>query len=351
LRALAVNSATSGLHLALEACGIGAGDIVLVPSYTFTSTAEVVRYLGAEPVFVDVAPGSSHIAAEKLEETVRRLLDGLPAYDGFGPKGTPKAVMPVHFGGLACDMEAIMAVAGKYGLAVVEDSAHSFPSRLVGAFYGEGAFAGAIGDIGVFSFYATKTMTTGEGGMVVTRKPELADRISIMRSHGIDRNVWNRYTDTKASWYYEVVAPGFKYNIPDVLAAIGRVQLSRAWELLGMRQKIAAAYDAAFANDERFIIPRTGAGDSRHLYPLHLNPAIKRGAFIEKMQAAGIGVSVHFIPLHTMPYYKNRYGLQDSMFPETMKAFTQEVSLPIWQGMTEEQVGYVIETVTAQVIQ
>jgi dTDP-4-amino-4,6-dideoxygalactose transaminase len=244
-------------------------------------------------------------------------------------------------------MEAIMAIAGKYGLSVIEDSAHSFPSRLTGASYGSGAFAGVIGDAGVFSFYATKTMTTGEGGMVVTRDPALADRISVMRSHGIDRSVWNRYTDAKASWRYEVVAPGFKYNMPDILAAIGRVQLSRAWEFLSLRRKIAAAYDAAFAEDERFTIPRTGEGDSRHLYPLRVNPPLGRGAFIGKMQAAGIGVSVHFIPLHTMPYYKNRYGLHDSMFPETMDAFSREVSLPIWHGMTEEQVAYVIETVIA----
>jgi dTDP-4-amino-4,6-dideoxygalactose transaminase len=367
----AVNAATSGLHLALEACGVESGDIVLVPSCTFTSTAEVVRYLGADVVFVDVAPDSFHIDPAALEETVRRLCDGLPAYPqrgGFGPRGKPKAVMPVHYGGLPCNMAAIMAVAEKYGLFVIEDAAHSFPSQLADGPWPKGSFAGTVGDAGVFSFYATKTITTGEGGMVVTRNRKIADRIAVMRSHGIDRSVWNRYTDTRASWYYEVIAPGYKYNIPDVLSAIGRAQLARAWDLLAMRQKIAAAYDAAFSGsggnragsggnggenrgDDRFLLPRTGPGDSRHLYPLRLNPHVESGrtlsrnAFIAKLQEAGVGVSVHFIPLHTMPYYKNRYNLQDDDLPNTMAVFKQEVSLPIWPGMTDEQVERVIEVV------
>ena len=323
---LAVNSATSGLHLALEACGVGQGDTVLVPSYTFTSTAEVTRYLGADPVFIDVAPGTFHIDPNVLEQTIKRL-----------PK-KPKALIPVHYGGLFCDMPAIMDIAQRYGLKVIEDAAHAFPP----------ATNGITGDIGVFSFYATKTITTGEGGMVVCRDKELANRVSIMRSHGIDRVVWNRYTDTKASWYYEVVEAGYKYNLPDLLAAIGRVQLSRAWELLRMRQEIAAAYDAAFSGNESLILPPTASGDARHLYPLRLNPKtikISRDNFIIKLKEAGVGTSVHFIPLHTMPYYKNRYGLADDDFPETMRSFRQEISLPIWPGMTKVQVDRVIETV------
>ncbi|GHU92313.1 spore coat protein [Spirochaetia bacterium] len=343
LHCLAVNSATSGLHLALEACGIGPGDIVLVPSCTFTSTAEVTRYLGAEPVFVDVAPGSFHLDPKALEHTLERLRRDQP--------GKTKAVMPVHYGGLPCDMKAIMEISRYYGLKVIEDAAHSFPSLVPydpWAGTTDPCFAGAMGDAGVFSFYATKTMTTGEGGMVVCRNSELAARISIMRSHGIDRSVWNRYTDTKASWYYEVVAPGFKYNLPDILSALGRAQLERAWDMLRMREDIARRYNEAFADDSHFLIPPTGPGNAWHLYPLRLKPetlSINRDTFIRKLQEGGIGVSVHFIPLHTMPYYKKTYHLKDEDFPETMKSFREEISLPIWQGMTGAQVERVIATV------
>ncbi len=348
LQALAVNSATSGLHLALEACGVGQGDLVLVPSYTFTSTAEVVRYLGAEPVFVDVAEGTFHLDPSALEETLSRLVAGVPPYTargGFGPVGKPKALIPVHYGGLPCDMDAIMEIARRYGLKVVEDAAHSFPSRVSkGAF--AGSCAGGIGDAGVFSFYATKTITTGEGGMVVTKDPHIAARVAVMRSHGIDRTIWNRYTDVRASWHYAVTAPGFKYNIPDILSAIGRVQLERGMELLNMRKHIAARYDEAFSRPAslgRCVIPRTGDADARHLYPLRLLPPCQRDKFIETMQERGVGLSVHFIPLHTMPYYKERYGFDDADFPRSLEAFKREVSLPIYPGMTDEEVDYVIE--------
>jgi dTDP-4-amino-4,6-dideoxygalactose transaminase len=356
LYTLAVNSATSGLHLALEACGVRAGDLVLVPSFTFTSTAEVVRYLGAEPVFVDLSPGTFHLDPGALENTLDRLSRGLPPYpprqgrkagkhasQGFGPRGLPRAVIPVHYGGLARDMTAILAISRRYGLKVVEDAAHAFPSRLA-----DGSFAGTLGDAGVFSFYATKTLSTGEGGMVVCGNAQIADRISLMRSHGIDRSVWNRYTDTKASWYYQVVEAGYKYNLPDLLGALGRVQLSRAWDLLEKRQSIAARYDEAFGGDDGFLLPPTGPGDARHLYPLRLNRekvSLSRDAFIEKLKDRGIGVSVHFIPLHTMPYYKNRYGLEDGDFPESLNSFSCLISLPIWPGMSGAQIRRVIRMV------
>ena len=212
-----------------------------------------------------------------------------------------------------------------------------------------------MGSVGVFSFYATKTITTGEGGMVVTRDKAIADRVKIMRSHGIDRSVWNRYTDTKASWYYEVIAPGFKYNIPDILSALGRAQLRRAMDLLAMRQEIARRYNEAFSG--LFTLPPTGSGDARHLYPLRLNAnfvgdankvgklSISRNAFAEKLQNEGIGISVHFIPLHTMPYYKKRYSLEDGDFPETFKTFQRTISLPIWPGMTDAEINRVIAVV------
>ena len=349
IHCLAVNSATSGLHLALEACGVGEGDLVLLPSYTFASTAGVVRNLGADPVFVDTVPGGFHIDPAALEETLKEFISAAPrraclppAYRQFRGK-KPKAVIPVHYGGLPCDMPAIMDIARRYDLKVIEDAAHSFPSRL-----GDGSWAGTAGDAGVFSFYATKTLTTGEGGMVVCKNDGLAGRVSLMRSHGIDRSVWNRYTDTAASWYYEVVEAGYKYNLPDLLAAVGRVQLSRARDLLAMRREIAAAYDAAFEGDECFLIPPGGEGDARHLYPLRLSPEalrISRDDFIQKLKERDIGVSVHFIPLHIMPFYKNRYSLAGEDFPETMRSFKREISLPIWPGMSAGQVGRVISVV------
>ncbi|MDR3276434.1 MAG: DegT/DnrJ/EryC1/StrS aminotransferase family protein [Treponema sp.] len=347
--ALAVNSATSGLHLALEACGLGPGDLALVPSYTFTSTAEVVRYLGADPVFVDLAPGSFLMDPAALETTLERLNQGLPAYpprpgergQGFGPRGRPRAALPVHLGGLVCDMGALGEIARRYGLKLIEDAAHAFP--LAG---------GLSGDAAVFSFYATKTLCTGEGGMVLCRDPELAARIRVMRSHGIDRSIWNRYTDKSASWYYEVVEPGFKYNLPDILAAIGRVQLGRAASLLRMREDIAERYNGAFRGNRHLELPPTAPGNAWHLYPLRLRLEtlkIDRNGFIEALKARGIGVSVHFIPLHTMPYYKQRYGLEAGDFPETLGSYRREVSLPIWPGMSGAQLDRVIDAVLATV--
>jgi dTDP-4-amino-4,6-dideoxygalactose transaminase len=347
LPCLAVNSATSGLHLALEACGIKAGDLVLVPTYTFTSTAEVVRYLGAQPVFVDNAPDSFHMGPEALESALDRL-------SREGRKAV--AVMPVHYGGLPCDMDAIMAIARRHQLKVVEDAAHSFPSLVPntggvpGTFAGTqgSSFAGTRGDAGVFSFYATKTISTGEGGMVVCGNPELAKRISIMRSHGIDRSIFNRYTDAKASWYYEVMEAGFKYNLPDLLAAIGRAQLRRAWDLLTMREDIARSYDQAFAGDSHFALPPSGPGDARHLYPLRLNLetlTIGRDEFFAKIQEGGVGVSVHFIPLHTMPYYRKITGHEPGDFPHALASFQREISLPIWPGMDAAMVNRVIDLV------
>ena len=339
---MAVNSATSGLHLALEAIGIKKGDLVLLPSMTFTATAEVVRYLGAEVVFVDVIKNGFHMDPFALEDTLDRLSSGKI-------NGTPAAIMPVHYGGLVREMDSILAISKKYNLKVIEDAAHSFPSFLPDKDNKDrGHWAGDIGDAGVFSFYATKTISTGEGGMVITRNREIAERVKIMRSHGIDRSIWNRYTDNKASWYYEVVEPGFKYNIPDILSALGRVQLGRAYDLLAMRQKIAASYDDAFSKDEHFSIPPTGDGDARHLYPLLLNPArlsVSRNEFAEKMQNEGIGVSVHYIPLHIQPYYKKRYNLNERDLEQTFSTYSRCLSLPIWPGMTEDQIERVIGVV------
>ena len=348
---MAVNSATSGLHLALEAIGLKERELVLLPSMTFTATAEVVRYLGGEVVFIDVIKGGYHIDPLALEKTLERLQSGKSAYaDNSGPKGKAIAVMPVHYGGLVREMDAIISIANKYQIKVIEDAAHSFPSFIADSAEenSKGHWAGTIGDLGVYSFYATKTITTGEGGMVACHNKEYAERIKIMRSHGIDRSIWTRYTDTKASWYYEVVEPGFKYNIPDILSALGRAQLKRANSLLKMRQEMAELFDTAFGNDEHFSIPPTGKGDARHLYPLQLNPEkikITRDEFAVKMQEQGIGVSVHYIPLHVQPYYKNRYKLDESILPQTMKTYNNSISLPIWPGLENLQIDRIITVV------
>jgi dTDP-4-amino-4,6-dideoxygalactose transaminase len=335
------------LHLALEAAGTRRGDVVLVPSLTFTSTAEVARYLGAEIAFVDTVEGGFHMDPLRLEATIRRLAAGQTAYESGGPRGRPVAVLPVHYGGAVCDMDSIMSVARRYRAFVIEDAAHSFPSRIASGAYA-GRYAGTVGDAGVFSFYATKTLATGEGGMVVTANPAIAARISIMRSHGIDRPIFARYTDTKASWRYKVVAPGFKYNLPDLLAAVGRVQLRRAPDLLAMRRAIARAYDPAVAADPRFILPDATPDNAYHLDPLRVRPDAlgqTRDRFITILKNRGVNVSVHFIPLHAMPFYRDRYRLSPNAFPQTMRAFENEISLPIWPGMTDAMITRVIDAV------
>ncbi|MDR0409754.1 MAG: DegT/DnrJ/EryC1/StrS family aminotransferase [Spirochaetaceae bacterium] len=344
VKAAALNSATSGLHLALEACGVRAGDVVIVPSYTFAATAEAAVYLGADVAFVDCAPNSFLLDPAHFEKIARRLIEGKTAYESGGPTGRPRAVIPVHFGGLCVDMDAVNGIARRFGISVIEDAAHAFPA------YTEAGFpAGTLGDAGVFSFYATKTLTTAEGGMLVSRNADIIKRVTLMRCHGIDRNVWNRYTSGKASWYYEVIEAGCKYNLPDILAAIGRVQLGRADDLLDKRKSIAACYDAAFSGDSRFSVPPSAAGDARHLYPLRLNPTltgrVSRDDCISRLKEMGIGVSVHFIPLHTMPYYKKRYDLKAEDFPQAEDAYKRVISLPVWPGMTRGQVDRVIDSV------
>ncbi|MDR1388590.1 MAG: DegT/DnrJ/EryC1/StrS aminotransferase family protein [Treponema sp.] len=338
LYALAVNSATSGLHLALEALGVGPGDLVFLPSLTFTSTAEVIRHVGADPVFVDIGAETFTIDPELLEDAIRAALRRGNA--------VPRAVIAVHYGGEFCDMPAISAVARRYGLSVVEDAAHLFPYTLG---------AELQSDALVFSFYATKTITSGEGGMLLSAREDLARRVSLMRNHGIDRSVWNRYTDTGASWYYQVAAPGFKYNLPDLLAAVGRVQLKRAGEFLRMRRAIAASYTSALAVDTLVPPPASYLKGALHLYPLSLRDSgaagprggSRRNELIEKLKKSGIGTSVHFIPLHIMPYYRDSYDLEAGSLPRTMARFNALVSLPLWPGMSDAQIARVIEAVSS----
>lgn len=329
LECIAVNSATAGLHLALEALGIGPGDEVITTTHTFTATAEVVRYLGADVVLVDIDPATLNIDPKLVEAAI-----------------TPrtKAIVPVHYAGLAVDMIAILDIARKHGLRVVEDAAHALPTTL------EKELIGTMGsDATVFSFYANKTMTTGEGGMLVTRDAELARRAKVMRLHGMNRDAFDRFTAKVPSWYYEIVAPGFKYNLTDIAAALGLHQLKRLPAFQARREQIAQAYFEAFADLPLVLPPKAPEGDvhSWHLYVLRLGDglAMERDAFIERMYAAGIGCSVHYIPLHLHPYWRERYGLTPAQFPHSQKAYERMVSIPLYTAMTDAEVQRVIDTV------
>jgi dTDP-4-amino-4,6-dideoxygalactose transaminase len=329
VESVAVNSATAGLHLGLEAAGIGAGDEVLVPTWTFTATAEVVRYLGAEPVLVDVDPATLNIDLKAAKAAVT---------------DATRAVLPVHFAGLPVSYADLASFAGDHGLLVIEDAAHAFPARSDGTMVGGGPSAASV-----FSFYATKTMTTGEGGMLVTANPTLAQRARTMRLHGINRDVFDRYRSTAPAWYYEVVAPGFKYNLTDTAAAMGRVQLRRAAAMRDRRADIAARYTEALA-DLPLELPAVGPpGDLHawHLFVVRLRPDARLGrdAFIAEAAAAGIGCSVHFIPLHQHPYWRERGALSDGDFPAASAAARTAVSLPLYSAMTDADVDRVIGVV------
>lgn len=329
LESISVNSATSGLHLALEALGVGPDDEVIVPTYTFTATAEIVRYLGAIPVVVDVDENTFNMTVESFSKAITNKT---------------KVVVPVHFAGLPCDMEPIIRLAKEKGIKVVEDAAHALP-----AIYQKKMIGTLDTDATVFSFYANKTMTTGEGGMVVSRKKELAKRCRIMRLHGISRDAFDRYTSTKPSWFYEVVAPGYKYNMPDIAASIGIHQLKRLPGFLVKRIEMAKFYNEELSGLPLELPSIAAEGDQHawHLYPIKLKPesGVSRDYFIERMAELGIGCSVHFIPLHLHPYWRDTYNLTPSMFPVAQRLFEQEVSLPLYTKMTFEDQKRVISTI------
>lgn len=320
--ALAVSSATAGLHLAIEALGVRKGDKVITSPYTFTSSAEILRYLGADPLFADIDPRTLTLDPD----SVRRLLHKHP-----GVKG----IIPIHLGGLAADMEALSAISREHGLFLLEDAAHAFPLQIAGR------HAGRWGQAGVFSFYATKTITTGEGGMVICDDPELAKRMSIMRLHGIDRDVWDRYSTAGGKWEYAVVAPGYKYNLSDLAAAIGRIQLKKAEQFKQRRKEIAEYYLEELSEEEALILPDRGAGDHAwHLFILRLRPgvlSIDRNRFIHELTQRGVGSSVHYRSLHQMPYYRERYQLRPEEFPRAELASNNCLSLPIYPAMEDPQ--------------
>lgn len=329
LHAIALNSATAGLHLALEAIGVSEGDEVITTTYTFTSSAEVVRYLGANPIFVDIDQETLNLDINKVEAAIT---------------SKTKAIIPVHFAGLACDMQSLLTLAKKYKLKVIEDAAHALPSDYQGKRIGT-----LDSDATVFSFYATKTISTGEGGMLVTKSAEIAERCRVMRLHGISRDAFDRYRSTKPAWQYEVIAPGYKYNMTDVASAMGIHQLKKAIYFQERRESMADRYLKELAGLPIKQPMRAPIGDlhSWHLYVIRLLPTacLSRNAFIEAMSTKGIGCSVHFIPLHIQPYWRDTYNLKANDFPNAFEAYEQAVSLPIYTKMSYEDQSRVIRAV------
>lgn len=326
VEAIAVNSATSGLHLALEACGIQQGDEVITSVLTFTATAEVARYLGADVRLVDIDPETLNMDVKALSRVVTERT---------------RAVLPVHYAGLACDMDAVLSVAREFKLKVIEDAAHALPATYKGKLIGT-----LESDATVFSFYANKTMTTGEGGMIVTRNPDAAKRMRVMRLHGIDRDAFGRFSSETPAWYYEVVAPGFKYNMPDIAAAIGLHQLGKLDRFLKRRQELAARYYAELQNLP-LKLPPSPPGDNLHAWHLFVirlqDSGVARDEVIRRLAERGIGTSVHYVPLHRQPYWRDRYRLRPDMFPHAESAWRSMISLPLYTRMTDEDQTRVIK--------
>lgn len=334
---LAVNSNTSGMILAMEACGVREGTAVITTPYTFVSTAACARHLNADVFFADVEKDNYSIDPVKIEEILKK-----------DTEHRVRAIVPVHIAGNVCNMRRIMELAQKYStpehkIRVIEDAAHSYPSPT------ELGYAGTIGDAGVFSFYVTKTITTAEGGMVCTRDSELARRMTVMRMHGMDRTTWDRYTSSRASWEYDIIAPGYKFNLPDILAAIGCCQVDRAQLFYEQRKRIVDMYNKAFSKIDFIRLPPDGEGNSWHLYLMRIIPEklkITREEFAKKMQEAGLGISVHFIPIFHFTYWRELYpDFTAENFPNAERQYNNTISIPLFPDMTDEQAQLVIDTV------
>ncbi len=333
--AVAVNSGTAALHLALDAIGLSAGEFVITTPFTFTATAEVVRYFGAHPLFVDIDPDTLNIDPSRIPGV---------AAEAVSSGKRIRAILPVHYAGLPCDLSSIRNVARVHALKIVEDAAHAFPASY------RGGRIGSHGDLCAFSFYATKPLATGEGGMVTTSNEDYAVRARTMRLHGINCDVWDRYSSATPKWYYEVIAPGYKYNFTDLAASIGIHQLRKAERLRQRREGIARQYTEAFRDLPVILPPGPADGDVHawHLYVIRLrldDLGIDRNRFIELMAKRNIGTSVHFIPLHLHPYWREKYGFLPEDFPVSLAAYRCCVSLPIYSRMTDTDVARVIESV------
>lgn len=328
-RSIAVSSWTAAGHLALEAFGIQRDDEVIVPTMTFPATAEIVCYFGAKPVIVDVEEDTLNISLNEIEKALT-------------PK--TKAIIPVHYGGQPCDMDEIMEFAKQHNIKVLEDAAHSLPA------YYKGRKIGTIADVTCFSFYATKTLSTGEGGMICTNDEEIADRCAIMRLHGINRDAWKRYSES-GSWYYEVVAPGFKYNFTDLQASLGLPQLKKVDDMWNSRKYIASRYTEAFKDLDTITLHtiKPDRESSWHLYPVRLNLEmlnVGRAQIIEELKQNNVGVGVHFMPVHQHLFYSETFKLDDKNYPVASSVFPRLLSLPIYPGMTDKNVDKVINVFT-----
>ena len=318
--AISVNSATAALHLALNAVGVGNGDEVIIPTNTFIATAEAVVYSGAKPILCDVEENYHNIDINLIEQLI-----------------TPrtKAIIPVHFGGNPCDMDEIKKIANHFNLKIIEDAAHALPSSY------KNKKIGTLSDAVCFSFYATKTLTTGEGGMVTTNNSKIAEKIKIQRLHGISGDAWERYGQNN-DWYYEVVDLGYKYNTTDIQASIGIIQLEKLEWMRDERKKIADKYIDAFSGKLNFIIENNQNESSWHLFVIKIN---NRDELHQKLKEKGISTSVHFIPIHKHPYYKKNFSFSDEDYPVANFVFEQSLSLPIYPGLTENEVEYIIKNV------
>ena len=323
---VAVNSATAGIHLAAEACGIGHGDSVLVPTLTFSATAAAFHHLSADIVLVDIDPVSLTIDLDDAER-----------------KWTPrcKAIVPVHFGGWPCDIDAILAFARRRGLKVIEDAAHAFPAHRSGRMIGSWEL-----DACVFSFYANKTITTGEGGMIATRDPVVAARTRTMRAHGLNRDAFDRFNRVGASWSYDIVAAGFKYNLTDIAAAIGVAQLARVYEFQCRRQAIAELYLERLADLPLDLPMRAPAGGLHawHLFPIRIRSEapVGRDDVIALLTEKGIGSSVHYRPLHQMTFWRCQPSSPFGGFPVADRYFEGAITLPLYPAMREIEANEVI---------
>jgi dTDP-4-amino-4,6-dideoxygalactose transaminase len=327
--AVAVSSCTAALHLALDAIGLRESDEVLIPAMTFAATAEVVVYFRGRPVLVDCEPDTLNLDPAKLEEAI-----------------TPRtrAIIPVHYAGHACQIDRIREIAGTHRLKLIEDAAHALPASY------KGQKVGTFGDLACFSFYATKTLCTGEGGMITTANAEYAERVRMMSLHGISKDAWKRYS-AEGSWYYEILEAGFKYNMTDIAAALGLAQLGKCDRMREARRRIAGIYNEAFGNLDEIVKPvvRAEVEHAWHLYPIRLRLerlGINRSEFIAMMRERNIGTSVHFIPLHLHPFYRDKYQYRPQDFPNASDAYEQLVSLPIYPAMTERDASDVVSAVT-----
>lgn len=328
--ALSVNSATAGLHLSLDACRVPPGSLVVTTPYTFTATSETIRYMNAHPLFVDIDERTFNIDPDLVEAALGARAKEI------------SCILPVHIAGLPCDMHRLREIADAYNIPIIEDCAHALPVRI------SGRHAGTFGTTGVFSFYANKTITTGEGGMVVTDDDAIAKRIRIMRLHGIDRESWDRYTSAGASWFYNVIEAGYKYNLTDIAAAIGIEQLKKAQSMCEKRKAIAKLYAEGLRDCGFIVLPEHTEEHAWHLFIIRIDESklsIDRDEFINKLGEKGIGTSVHYIPLHTMPYYKKLYGFAPADFPVSLANYRTAISLPIYPDLDICRVERVVDAV------